>query len=134
SVAVRGTDTTFLDVRASPTGGNSMFVVNAELRLPTPLFPDRMRAALFADAGQVWERGELTQVRGLRVTPGVGLRFVTPLGPVRLDAAYDGYPAEPGPLYFLNQTTKSLTAVTDANGNQVILHPPLPSGFWRRVV
>src|SRR5207253_11280461 len=44
-------------VTASPIGGNSIVVMNAEVRLPTPLFPDRMRLALFVDAGQVWERG-----------------------------------------------------------------------------
>jgi outer membrane protein insertion porin family len=129
SFTVQGADTTFLDIRASPTGGNSIFVVNTELRFPTPLFPDRMRVALFVDAGQVWERGELTSVSGLRVTPGAGLRFLTPLGPVRLDAAYNGYPAEPGPLYFQNNQDKTLTVVPG-----VTLSPGLPHGFWRRVV
>jgi outer membrane protein assembly factor BamA len=70
----------------------------------------------------------VTTVSGLRVTPGVGLRFVTPLGPVRLDAAYNGYPPEPGPLYFLNTANKSLT-LTSAP-----VRPGLPSGFWRRVM
>jgi outer membrane protein insertion porin family len=132
SIEVQGTTTTYRNLRASPTGGNSIFVANAELRFATPLFPDRMRLAVFTDAGQVWEYGK--GINGLRVTPGVGLRFVTPLGPVRLDAAYNGYPQASGPLYLLNNTTKSLTAVTDGGGNQVILHLPLPPGFWRRVV
>ena len=108
-------------------------MANAEFRFPTPFFPDRMRVALFADVGQVWERDDPT-VRGVRFTPGVGVRFVTPLGPVRLDAAYTGYPAEPGALYLLNTANNSLTAVTDAAGRQVTVHPVLPSGFWRRVV
>ncbi|HET7295858.1 MAG TPA: BamA/TamA family outer membrane protein [Gemmatimonadales bacterium] len=135
SIEVQGSDTTYRNLRASPTGGNSLFVANAELRFATPLFPDRMRVAVFTDVGQVWERGDqLTQVRGVRVTPGVGVRFVTPLGPVRLDASYKGYPDEPGPLYLQNNATKSLTAVTDAGGNLLILRPALPAGFWRRVV
>ena len=129
SITVQGTDTTFFDIRASPTGGNSIFVVNTELRFPTPLFPDRMRVALFVDAGQVWERGEQTGVSGLRVTPGAGVRFATPLGPVRLDAAYNGYPAEPGPLYFQNNRDKSLTLIAHP-----LIQPGLASGFWRRVV
>ena len=129
SFTVQGSDTTFFDIRASPTGGNSIFVVNTELRFPTPLFPDRMRVAVFVDAGQVWERGELTSVSGLRVTPGAGLRFLTPLGPVRLDAAYNGYPAEPGPLYFQNNQDKTLTVVPG-----VTFSPGLPHGIWRRVV
>ena len=126
---------TLRDIHASPTGGNTVLTANLELRVPTPIFPDRMRLGLFVDVGQVWERGDtLSSVRGVRVTPGLGLRFITPLGPVRLDAAYNGYPDEPGPLYSLNRTTRTLTAVTDASGNQVILRPGLPGGFWRRVV
>ena len=129
SIEVQGTDTTYRNLRASPTGGNTVFTANVELRVPSPIFPERVRLGLFVDVGQVWERGDtLTTVSGLRVTPGLGLRFITPLGPVRLDAAYNGYPQEPGPLYFLNGTDKSLTAT----GKTV--HPGLPGGFWRRVV
>jgi outer membrane protein insertion porin family len=129
SFDVSGTDTTYRNIQASPTGGNTVFTANLELRVPSPIFPDRVRLGLFLDVGQVWERGDtLTRVGGLRVTPGLGLRFITPLGPVRLDAAYNGYPQEPGPLYFLNHTNNSLTAT----GRTV--HPGLPSGFRRRVV
>jgi len=121
SIQVNGTDTTYLDVRAAPTGGNSIIVMNAELRFATPLFPDRMRVAIFTDVGQV--------VSGLRITPGAGLRFTTPLGPVRIDAAYNGYPAEPGPLYFQNNTDKSLTLIPNKT-----FRPGLPASFWQRVV
>ena len=133
SIEVSGTDTTYHNLQASATGGNAIFVANAEFRFPTPLFPDRMRVAVFADVGQVWER-DVATVGGVRFTPGVGVRFVTPLGPVRLDAAYNGYPSEPGALYLLNTKTKGLTAVTDSTGNQVLVRPGLPPGFWRRVV
>ncbi|OLB18347.1 MAG: hypothetical protein AUH12_02570 [Gemmatimonadetes bacterium 13_2_20CM_69_8] len=132
SLEVQGTDTIYrpdVSVRAAPIGGNSIVVMNAELRFATPLFPDRMRVALFVDAGQVWQRGgDPGTVAGLRVTPGVGLRFATPLGPVRLDAAFDGYPAEPGPLYFQDNKTQNLTLTN------VTYQPGLPPGFWKRVV
>ena len=129
SLEVSGTDTTYKHIQASPTGGNTVFTANLELRFPSPVFPDRVRLGLFVDVGQVWERGDTgTTVSGLRVTPGLGLRFITPLGPVRLDAAYNGYPQEPGTLYFLNKTDNSITAT----GRPV--RPGLPSGFWRRVV
>ena len=135
SIIVQGTDTTLRNLHASPTGGNTVVTANLELRVPTPIFPDRVRLGLFVDVGQVWERGDtLTAVSGLRVTPGLGLRFITPLGPVRLDAAYNGYPQEPGPLYLLDNTNKSLTAVLDPTGKQLLLRPRLPGGFWRRVV
>ncbi len=135
SIEVQGTDTSYRNLHASPTGGNTVFTANLELRVATPIFPERVRLGLFVDVGQVWERGDtLTPVSGVRVTPGLGLRFITPLGPVRLDATYNGYPQEPGPLYLLNTTNKSLTAVTDTAGNQVTLRPTVPRGFWRRVV
>ena len=129
SLEVSGTDTTYKSIQASPTGGNTVFTANLELRFPSPVFPDRVRLGLFVDVGQVWERGDTgTTVSGIRVTPGLGVRFITPLGPVRLDAAYNGYPQEPGTLYFLNKADNSITAT----GRTV--RPGLPSGFWRRVV
>ena len=129
SLEVNGTDTTYSRIQASPTGGNTVFTANLELRVPSPIFPERVRLGLFVDVGQVWERGDTgTTVSGLRVTPGLGLRFITPLGPVRLDAAYNGYPQEPGTLYFLNKADNSITATGKTE------RPGLPSGFWRRVV
>ncbi|PYP46533.1 MAG: hypothetical protein DMD42_03995 [Gemmatimonadetes bacterium] len=129
SLEVSGTDTTYQNIQASPTGGNTVFTANLELRVPSPIFPDRVRLGLFVDVGQVWERGDTgTTVSGLRVTPGLGLRFITPLGPVRLDAAYNGYPHEPGKLYFLNRADNSITATGKTE------HPELPPGFRRRVI
>ncbi|MGH7671647.1 MAG: BamA/OMP85 family outer membrane protein, partial [Gemmatimonadales bacterium] len=117
----------FRDVRTAPTGGNSAVVLNAELRFPSPIFAQRMRLGMFVDVGQVWERGEeLVSVQGVRVTPGVGLRFATPLGPVRIDAAYNGYPAEQGPLLF---QTDSIVRIREN-------YPPIGAtkSFWQRLV
>src|SRR5207245_1228854 len=44
-----GTDTTYTSIRASPTGGNTVFTANLELRVPTPIFPERVRLGLFVD-------------------------------------------------------------------------------------
>ncbi|HKW41759.1 MAG TPA: BamA/TamA family outer membrane protein [Gemmatimonadales bacterium] len=127
SFDVNGVDTTYRNIQAAPTGGNTVLTANLELRIPAPIFPERVRLGVFADVGQVWERGDpLSKVSGLRVTPGVGLRFVTPLGPVRLDAAFNGYPQEPGRLYYLHQG--------DLTSTRRIVAPGLPPGFWRRVV
>jgi len=41
------------DTIVSPTGGNQIFFANAELRFPLPVAPDRLRAAIFLDVGQV---------------------------------------------------------------------------------
>jgi len=88
-------------VQIAATGGNSILVANAELRLPSPVFSDRLRLAFFIDGGTVWERGGggVGSRPAFRFTPGAGLRFVTPLGPVRVDAAYNPYVLPGGRLY-----------------------------------
>lgn len=127
--SIRNGDTVYNNVDTDPTGGNSEFVVNAELRFATPILPDRMRVALFVDLGQVWERGNpLVSVKGVRVTPGIGVRFTTPLGPVRLDAAYNGYGSEPGTLLFKSDSTGTIQVFRPT------YQPPRPSSFWSRVV
>ena len=88
-------------VQIAATGGNSIIVANVELRVPSPFLGDRLRFAVFADGGTVWERGGSGpgSTIGFRVTPGGGIRFVTPLGPVRVDAAYSFSVLPPGRLY-----------------------------------
>jgi outer membrane protein insertion porin family len=118
-------------VQTRPTGGNTAIVLNAELRLPSPVLASRMRLGLFVDAGQVWERGEeIVSLRGMRVTPGVGVRFSTPLGPVRIDAAYNGYPNERGPLlYQVSDTASTITQIRPS-------YPPVNAEkrFWQKIV
>ena len=119
-------------VITTPTGGNTTVIVNAELRMPSPVFSQRMRLGLFVDAGQVWERGEeLFAFSGVRVTPGMGLRFSTPLGPVRIDAAYNGYPLERGPLLY-NPPAADTSAVVVIRDE----YPPIRAqkSFWQKVV
>jgi len=86
--------------RFSPTGGNTLAIAQLELRVPAPIWGQRLRLALFTDAGTLYERGRtnLAPIQ-VRITPGVGLRLNTPLGPARLDVAYNGYDQPPGALY-----------------------------------
>jgi len=89
-----------LPVRFSATGGNTLGVANLELRVPSPIWPRRIRFALFVDGGILYQRGETKfSSKLLRVTPGAGVRVNTPLGPLRLDLAYNGYANTPGALY-----------------------------------
>jgi outer membrane protein assembly complex protein YaeT len=124
-------DTVWRGVITAPTGGNTVVVLNAELRFPSPIFPQRMRLGLFVDAGQVWERGENRATIGdIRVTPGIGLRFATPLGPVRVDAAYNGYPTDRGRLLYQPLAADSAIVVVRES------YPPLRAQkrFWQKVV
>ena len=109
-------DSTFSEdlVRIAATGGNTLLEANAEVRVPAPVFPDRLRLAAFVDGGTVWERGAgLDTGPSFRVTPGVGLRFVTVLGPARIDLAWNPNRLPAGPLYVL-RTGGDLVPLQDA--------------------
>jgi len=109
SFTIENGDTIYNGVTTVATGGNSILLANAEVRVAAPVLPDRLRLAAFVDIGQVYERQtELFSLRAIRVTPGVGVRFTTPLGPVRVDAAYNGYDPESGTLLFRNDSTRVL--------------------------
>lgn len=89
--------------RVVPTGGDNLVVANAELRLRSVLFPDLIEWALFADAGQVWNRGRQgtgIAFRDVKVTPGVGMRIFSFVGPIRVDVGYNPYARPAGPAYF----------------------------------
>jgi len=89
-----------VNVRTSPVGSYAIMLANAELRFPSPVWPSRLRLVAFVDVGRLWDLGEQGLVSaGFRVTPGVGVRFITPLGPLRLDVGYNDYPRLSGPLY-----------------------------------
>jgi outer membrane protein insertion porin family len=86
-------------VRVAATGGNTFALGNVEIRVPSPVFSSRLRLAAFVDAGGVWQRQGPSSGRLIRVTPGLGLRVATPLGPARLDVAYNPYKLQPGALF-----------------------------------
>lgn len=69
-----------------PTGGSVLTEANMELRFP--LFGPLIQGAAFMDAGQVWADESSLEFSQLEFTPGVGFRYFTPIGPVRLDVAY----------------------------------------------
>jgi len=88
--------------RAAPVGGNRLGVANVELRLPSPIFSSRLRFAVFVDAGVLGD-GKRGDGGGVRVTPGVGLRVGSPLGPIRFDVGYNRYQLAAGPVYTTNE-------------------------------
>jgi outer membrane protein assembly complex protein YaeT len=86
-------------VRVAATGGNSLALANVEIRVPSPVLSSRLRLAAFVDAGGVWQRQGRRPTTVIRVTPGIGLRVATPLGPARLDVAYNPYRLQSGTLF-----------------------------------
>ncbi|HEY4099381.1 MAG TPA: BamA/TamA family outer membrane protein [Gemmatimonadales bacterium] len=116
-------------VRVAPTGGTRVGIGNLELRLPTPFFAGRLRFALFVDAGALWNDAGPAPIR---VTPGAGLRYTSPLGPIRLDLGYNKYPLEAGPIYSIS-TDGSLTLLRDgfvkASTSKWTLHVSIGQAF-----
>jgi outer membrane protein insertion porin family len=97
SAAAEGRPIETDSVRVSATGGNTLAIGNLELRVPSPVLGSRLRLAAFVDAGGAWQRGDGDPV--IRVTPGIGIRLSTPLGPARVDLAYNPYRLQAGPLF-----------------------------------
>lgn len=69
-----------------PVGGAALLEGNVEVRFP--LFLEKLRGAAFVDYGQVWSTEEDVRFGDLRVTPGVGVRYFSPIGPIRVDVGY----------------------------------------------
>jgi outer membrane protein assembly factor BamA len=72
-----------------PVGGEVLLEGNIELRFPLPVAGGRLRGAAFLDAGQVWLNTGVVALRDLVATPGVGIRYFSPVGPIRFDAGFD---------------------------------------------
>jgi translocation and assembly module TamA len=72
------------DANGDPIGGRSLLEGGAELRFP---IWRRIGAAAFFEAGGVDETGIFTFAEGIRTSTGLGVRYTTPIGPIRLDVA-----------------------------------------------
>ena len=62
---------------------------------------------MFADAGRLWNRAGSLQGTTVtddgamvKITPGVGVRIVSPFGAIRVDLGYNGYRLPAGAAYY----------------------------------
>jgi len=74
-------------------GGNGAALLSGELRFRTDFLFRNSGIVLFTDASRITASPSLPWVGRLEVAPGVGLRYITPFGPIRLDVAYVLNPA-----------------------------------------
>lgn len=123
-----------------PVGGQGAFVNTTELRIPPvplPLIGDNLGFVLFEDLGNVYEKASgifpsllrfhqpnvktcynLTGPEGTcnfnydSQAPGIGLRYKTPVGPIRVDFSYNLNPT----VYPVVTDPALLPAVLDYNG------------------
>lgn len=86
-------------------GGQAFVLYKAELRFP---ITGDFQGAVFVDAGDLWlDPAQIKfTLQALRVTPGFGLRYATPVGPVALDVGFNPRADET-----LNETTASARSI-----------------------
>jgi outer membrane protein insertion porin family len=97
SLSVDGSGTSTSSSRYNlPIGGQARVIVNAELQLPFPgTGVDRsLRWFTFLDAGQVFnpQYGQNISLGDLRYSTGLGISWISPVGPLKLSL---GYPLNP---------------------------------------
>ena len=76
-----------------PIGGRSLVELSAEARIPTPLFDGAVQVVPFVDAGSVGT-DQYPDFDDIRIGAGVGVRYLTGFGPLRLDVAFPLTPRE----------------------------------------
>jgi len=69
----------------APVGGRGLFLFNSEYRFP---IAGPIGAAAFVDAGNVYDESRI-QFNKLRYALGAGVRYLSPVGPVRFDVGYN---------------------------------------------
>ncbi len=74
-----------------PLGGHSMLEASSEFRIPVW---GKLSLVLFGDAGNVWSDPWQIDLKDLRFDVGPGLRYHTPIGPIRFDVGYQINPIE----------------------------------------
>jgi outer membrane protein assembly complex protein YaeT len=74
-----------------PIGGDSMLGFSEELRI---VLRGKLGGVLFLDGGNVWAETSDFSLSDLRYAIGPGLRYLTPIGPIRFDIGYQLNPIE----------------------------------------
>jgi outer membrane protein insertion porin family len=93
--SVRGYEPSSLGPRdastGDPIGGSKMVVGNVELTFPLPGtgYDRTLRVFTFLDGGNVWgTEGNSTGANGLRYGYGLGLAWISPIGPLKLSLGF----------------------------------------------
>ncbi|MGE8158839.1 outer membrane protein assembly factor BamA [Paraburkholderia sp. NPDC080076] len=93
--SVRGYETSSLGPRdattGDPIGGSKMIVGNVEVTFPLPGtgYDRTLRVFTFLDGGNVWgSEGNSIGANGLRYGYGVGLAWISPIGPLKLSLGF----------------------------------------------
>jgi len=77
-----------------PTGGQAMFTFNIEVRQQLNFLFNGFGMGVFLDGGQIWREIDRIDERPIQFGTGGGLRYQSPIGPVRIDVGYKVNPTE----------------------------------------
>ncbi|HEY4770275.1 MAG TPA: BamA/TamA family outer membrane protein, partial [Myxococcales bacterium] len=100
---------------AVPRGGNAAALVSAELRIHADWLLNHLGIVTFVDASSVGDDPKRPIGVGLEVAVGLGLRYITPFGPIRFDVGW-----------LLNPRDIVTDPVfgTDPSGNRIVVVQP----------
>ncbi len=124
------------DFSPRPIGGENSVVANVELRFP--LGSDRWTGVTFVDVGRVWTDGELGAAEDFQWSPGIGIRYRSPVGPVRLDIGYNTSGIETLPVVVAIRDEEAgrtdIVQLVEADGTtpELFEYDPL-GGFFSRL-
>ncbi len=90
-------------IRYVPNGGRAMLNFNLEVRQRVDFLVRGIGLALFLDGGQIWRGPRQLSDRPLQYGAGGGIRYESPIGPVRFDIGYKLNPAEEDLRHFAGQ-------------------------------
>nr|MDQ3081785.1 outer membrane protein assembly factor [Gemmatimonadota bacterium] len=113
------------DFEPRPLGGNIVAEASAEVRFP--LFGESFVGAAFLDGAYVSQRTnpELSRSKAA-ITPGVGVRYRSPVGPIRVDIGINPGAAETLPV-ITEETIAGETRLVTLG--QTRFFAPLKGGF-----
>ena len=79
-----------------PRGGNALFLLNVEASFPIPVSSSSdLFYCIFTDVGNVFNRVSDFHMREMRSAVGFGIKYKTPLGPLKVTFAWSfGYKKE----------------------------------------
>ena len=125
------------NVSVRPTGGKLLFEANLELRR---WLSDAFQAVAFADLGILardpWDGEDalVSENWAALVTPGIGVRIATGLGPIRIDLAYDPSGDTTLPLLTRDPEDGTLIVLGTVRYAPFTFDDPSPwTEFWRRL-